>query len=163
MPQVCTKCEECQKTVFMPHVCFDLFKERLQVAQNPTATPEEIIADTYKKEDKAKRFNDNKLPWADVPLAGLIEVSKVTQHGAKKYDRFNWQKGFPLTQLVDCLMRHLIGDSKHKGALTGQRYDEESGADHFGHACWNILAILHQLSYPEKYKQFFDLEGYKDE
>ena len=111
---------------------------------------------------EAKRFNSGKLNWADVPLTGLIEVAKVTTHGAKKYERFNWQKGFPLTGLVDCVMRHLIGDATHKGAFTGSRYDEQSGLDHLAHSCWNILAILHQLSDNEKYGKFNDLEGYKD-
>jgi hypothetical protein len=117
--------------------------------------------DCKQEKKQAARLNSGKLNYADIPMTGLIGVARVTTYGAQKYDRFNWQKGFPMTQLVDSAMRHLIGDSSHKGALTGERYDPESRLDHFAHVAWNILAILHQLEYNEKYKQFLDLPGYE--
>lgn len=112
---------------------------------------------------KAERYNKDKLNFSDMPLEALIEVAKVTTMGAKKYGRLNWQKGQPLSDLADATLRHLIGDEKHKGAFTGERVDPESGLLHLAHAAWNILTIIHQLRDNEKYKQFIDLTGYKDE
>jgi hypothetical protein len=52
---------------------------------------------------------------------------EVLEYGAEKYDRFNWYKGMPVTQLSESLLRHMFA------FLSGEDKDPESGIDHLGH------------------------------
>lgn len=108
--------------------------------------------------DKAKRFNKGKLEFDDLPLLGLLEVSKVGGFGASKYGKNNWKKGGPASQYFNCAIRHLW---KY---WFGEEKDSESKHSHLGHAAWNLLALIH-LQYSgnledDRYKEdSFDIDS----
>lgn len=66
------------------------------------------------------------LPWESV-----LRLSKHYEAGAKKYGRWNYQKGIPVSSFMDSAMRHL---SKY---LCGA--DDE---DHLSAAVFNILGAM---------------------
>ena len=71
--------------------------------------------------------------------------ARVCMYGASKYDRGNYLKGAPLSQYVDCLMRHL------QAWWSGEDIDTESGQHHLGHVVWNALCLCEiALAQPER-------------
>ena len=78
------------------------------------------------------------------PLAGLLglfsrallEVTKVSTHGAQKYSRGGWQN-VPngIERYEDAKWRHLL-----KGCI--EENDPDSGLLHAAHEAWNALAKL---------------------
>ena len=105
---------------------------------------------------KAKRFNKGKVEFNDLPLLALAEVGKVGVVGRAKYDKYNWKKGAPVTQYIDCAQRHLI---KY---MYGEDLDKETKCHHFAHAAWNCLAALEQIitgnEDDDRYKDYKDLD-----
>jgi len=74
-------------------------------------------------------------------LLPMFALKKLTQHfenGGAKYGYDNWQKGIPLTRMLDSAIRHAFK------ALSGLE-DE----DHLSAAAWNILCAL-DLKYRAK-------------
>ena len=108
--------------------------------------------------EQALRYNIGKLNYECLPLRALTEVAKVSTMGAEKYGRNNWKKGQPMSFMADALLRHLIGDKDHKGALSGETFDKESGCMHLAHIVWNALAMIYQLQDEKKYGKFNDLD-----
>lgn len=66
-----------------------------------------------------------------LPAAALLRLAIHYEEGAKKYGDRNWEKGQPLSVMIDSGMRHLL---KY---LDGQK-DE----DHLTAAAWNILGAM---------------------
>ena len=66
------------------------------------------------------------LPWA-----ALLRVSKHYENGAKKYGRYNYLKGIPVSSFIDSAIRHL---AKYVAG-----YDDE---DHLSAAAFNILGAI---------------------
>ena len=64
----------------------------------------------------------------------LIEVSKVLEAGAKKYDARNWEKGIPLSRFVDSGLRHAM---REKAGFNDE--------PHLAMCCWNFLCCLDTL------------------
>ncbi len=67
------------------------------------------------------------------PIA-LRAWADVCEHGAKHYGDRNWEKGMPLSRVLDSALRHL-----HQWQ---EGYCDE---DHLGHALWNVGALIHLL------------------
>ena len=88
---------------------------------------------------KADRFNSGKAPVSMVDPILIEKTAKVLQFGAEKYDRNNWRKGLPYTEVCDSLLRHVYA------FLTGENTDNESGQSHLGHAACNIMFLLRYL------------------
>ena len=68
------------------------------------------------------------LPWA-----GILELSKHCEEGAKKYGEHNVDKGCPQHSLIDSVCRHL---AKYQLGM-----DDEN---HLRAAAWNIMWALDQ-------------------
>jgi hypothetical protein len=66
-----------------------------------------------------------------MPAAALLRLSLHYEHGAKKYGKFNWQKGIPTSSFMDSALRHIM---KY---LDG--WDDE---DHLAAAAFNILGAM---------------------
>lgn len=66
-----------------------------------------------------------------LPAAALLRLSKLYEVGAKKYDDRNWEKGIPISDMVDSGMRHLL---KYLDGWTDE--------DHLCAAAWNILGAM---------------------
>lgn len=78
------------------------------------------------------RNNKGKLRWSLVDMKTLEGLVKVLMMGAEKYSDFNWQKGLPINEVYESLMRHLVS------FMDGEDNDTESGLSHLDHALCNI-------------------------
>lgn len=63
---------------------------------------------------------------------GLRRVAETCQEGAQKYDDYNWERGMPISDLLNHAISHLYN------YLAGDRTE-----DHLGHAAWGCLAACH--------------------
>jgi hypothetical protein len=68
------------------------------------------------------------------PLA-ILELAKVAGFGAKKYDSFNYLRGYDWHLSIDAADRHGLQFA------AGEDLDPESGLCHAAHAAWNYLAL----------------------
>jgi hypothetical protein len=66
-----------------------------------------------------------------LPACALLRLAKHYEAGAKKYDDRNWEKGMPVSVMVDSGMRHLL-----------KYLDGQNDEDHLGAAAWNILGAM---------------------
>lgn len=69
-----------------------------------------------------------------LPMRAMLELAKIYEVGAMKYDDRNWEKGIPLSRYLDSGMRHIFKWTK------GDR-DEP----HLVQACWNFMCLLDTL------------------
>lgn len=69
------------------------------------------------------------IAYALPPLA-LIEVSRVFEAGAVKYEERNWEKGIPLSRYLDSGIRHFY-----------RHLNSEMHEPHLAMACWNFLCM----------------------
>lgn len=85
-------------------------------------------------------LNAIELQWAEVvggyicckiPPTGLVEVAKIFEAGALKYEPRNWEKGIPLSRFLDSGLRHLC---------RAERKDDDE--PHLTMGCWNLLCML---------------------
>lgn len=66
-----------------------------------------------------------------VPWAAMLRVSRHYENGAKKYGRYNYLKGIPVSSFIDSAFRHL---AKYVAG-----YDDE---DHLSAAAFNVLGAI---------------------
>ncbi len=95
---------------------------------------------------EALRFNEGKPSLAYIlQFANPIKViARIMELGAIKYDDGNWRKGGkPDREYLDSMMRHLTS------WVHGEKYCDDSGCSHLGHAIWNLMA-LHELNHPDE-------------
>ena len=82
---------------------------------------------------------DGKGDMVSVPWESILRLSKHYENGVKKYNRFNYRKGIPVSSFVDSACRHL---AKYQCG-----WDDE---DHLAAAAFNILgAMLMENHVPE--------------
>ncbi len=65
------------------------------------------------------------------PIA-LRHLALISELGAKKYSERNWEKGMPMSRILDSAFRHL-----------NQYMEGNRDEDHLAHAFWNIMATIH--------------------
>ena len=74
-----------------------------------------------------------------VPWEAMLRLSQHYEAGAKKYQRFNFRKGIPVSSFIDSACRHL---AKYQCGC-----DDE---DHLAAAAFNVLgAMLMENTMPE--------------
>ncbi len=71
-----------------------------------------------------------------IPWESLAELGRVFAFGAKKYDDYNFRKGYRWSLSYDALQRHLWA------FWSGEDRDPESKLHHVAHACWHTLVLL---------------------
>lgn len=86
---------------------------------------------------QAARYDHGKTRVELIPPEHIEQLGKVFSHGAKKYNDWNWMKGFPWLQPFASAMRHMLAWAG------GEDHDDESGLHHLAHAAWNCLAITY--------------------
>lgn len=100
----------------------------------------------------AVKHDANKIPVELLPSQALEEIAKVLAFGAKKYDSWNWAKGFKWTRLIGAAIRHLYAFQR------GEDKDPESGLSHLAHAgCCVLFLLQHELSklgQDDRFKEF---------
>ncbi len=106
--------------------------------------------------DKADRHNTGKPQLSyllDFPNA-LEEFAFICAGGTIKYDKHNWKKDFPFSELEDSLLRHL--EKFHNC----EDRDVESKRLHLGHVMWNAMALIEGYN-DEEIKEKFDNRDHK--
>jgi hypothetical protein len=91
--------------------------------------------------ERALRHNEGK-PTLHTALTfpeALRGVARVTAYGEKKYARFNYLKGAPASQSIDCALRHLLA------WYNGEDKDAESGLNHLDHFAWNAMRLADEM------------------
>lgn len=74
-----------------------------------------------------------------VPWESILRLSRHYEAGAKKYERWNFRKGIPISSFIDSACRHL---AKYQCG--------EDDEDHLSAAAFNVLgAMLMENTMPE--------------
>ena len=85
-----------------------------------------------------------------IPPNALLRLSVHYEHGAKKYNRFNYLKGIPCLSFMDSALRHL---TKYNAG-----FDDE---DHLSAAVFNILGIMEMEATKEEMQDIPNRAGKK--
>lgn len=83
----------------------------------------------------AERKNEGKPKLSMIDLSCLSDCARVLEFGAKKYSKDGWRKGFPQSEILDSLLRHIAEIQK------GELIDPESGLSHIGHLQCNAMFL----------------------
>ena len=84
-------------------------------------------------------MHEGKGDMVSLPNAAILRLSKHYENGAKKYGRWNYTKGIPVSSFMDSALRHIF---KY---LDG--WDDE---DHLAAAAFNIFgAMLMENTMPD--------------
>ena len=102
---------------------------------------------------------EGKGDMASIPWEAILRLSVHYENGAKKYDRWNFRKGIPVSSFIDSACRHL---AKYQCGC-----DDE---DHLAAAAFNVLgAMLMENTKPDMIdlplrvgKRTFDYFGEKE-
>lgn len=76
-------------------------------------------------------MHEGKGDMASIPWEAILRLSKHYEHGAQKYERWNYRKGINLSSYIDSACRHL---AKYQCGC-----DDE---DHLSAAAFNILGAM---------------------
>lgn len=91
----------------------------------------------------AQREKLDEIPYDLVPFQEITEAfARVAEHGAEKYEVWNWSLGLSRVQLLCSLLRHTFA------YLRGNDYDDGpkgSGLLHTDHILWNAAVLSHNL------------------
>lgn len=84
-------------------------------------------------------MQDGKGDMVSIPWESILRLSRHYEAGAKKYIRWNYRKGIPVSSFIDSALRHL---AKYQCG--------EDDEDHLSAAAFNILgAMLMENTMPE--------------
>ena len=84
-------------------------------------------------------MHEGKGDMVSIPWESILRLSKHYENGAKKYQRWNFRKGIPVSSFIDSACRHL---AKYQCGM-----DDE---DHLSAAAFNVLgAMLMENTMPE--------------
>lgn len=94
------------------------------------------FCETKQRLDNLAKKNDNGKPgYSNIPRLALLEVAKVMTYGAKEYGKYNYSGVIESSRLTDANERHM---NKY---LLNQDYDESS-YHHIAHVAANALMLL---------------------
>lgn len=82
---------------------------------------------------------ENEIPLSSIDKV-IVGTSYIGKHGADKYGKHNYRRGFKWSRLVDALGRHLLS------YVFGHPIDEDSGHDHRYHMVANILMLAEHIA-----------------
>ena len=84
-------------------------------------------------------MHEGKGDMVSIPWESILRLSKHYENGAKKYQRWNFRKGIPISSFIDSACRHL---AKYQCGM-----DDE---DHLSAAAFNVLgAMLMENTMPD--------------
>lgn len=109
--------------------------ELIPINQNKETTGMAEIKDSGERTEftsgAVRDMHEEKGDMLSLPAMALLRLSLHYENGAKKYGRFNYLRGIPLSSFIDSAMRHLV---KY---IAG--WDDE---DHLAACAFNILGAL---------------------
>lgn len=76
-------------------------------------------------------MHENKGDMASIPWESILRLARHYENGAKKYNRWNFRKGIPVSSFIDSACRHL---AKYQCGC-----DDE---DHLAAAAFNVLGAM---------------------
>lgn len=112
--------------------------------------------------ERALRYNTGK-PQVHFALTfpeAINGTARVSVYGSRKYDLYNYLKGAPASESIDCLMRHLMKwwmgedrdtDPNCADCTIRDTTDPEhlckkhSGLSHLDHAHWNLSRLVDEM------------------
>lgn len=115
---------------------------KIPVASNSIPTINEIESLSHFKDvvQKAATDDEGKPPLANLPWAGIREVSMVQAYGHSKYKDFNnYRKGMEVSRNLSCAIRHI------SDFMDGKDLDDESNRNHLAHAACRLLFVLQNI------------------
>lgn len=121
-------------------------REKIEKESRVAVTPERIEMVMKDSGDRTefgtgavRDMHIGKGDMASVPWEAILRLSVHYENGAKKYERWNFRKGIPVSSFIDSACRHL---AKYQCGL-----DDE---DHLAAAAFNVLgAMLMENTMPE--------------
>lgn len=91
--------------------------------------------------EKAKTYDEGKLPLARLPWAAIDKMNEVQAYGHKKYLDFdNYRKGMEVSRNLSCALRHI------RDYINGHDIDHESGLNPLAHAMCRLAFVLQNLN-----------------
>ncbi len=115
-----------------------------EITQTTVAPLEQLVAAAAKANvrpqfkpivgDAAAR-EQGKIPFDLVPPEFIAMIALTLEHGAKKYEPHNFEKGLPPDDLIRGALNHILK------LQSGEIYDTDSGLYHASHAAWNMLTF----------------------
>ena len=88
----------------------------------------------------AMREKLNAKPYDLIPFLEFTEAfARVAEHGAEKYEAWNWSKGLSRVQLLGSMLRHSFA------YMRGEERDKLSGLLHTDHILWNATVLSHNV------------------
>lgn len=111
--------------------------------ENNQSTSGPVIKDSGERTvfstGSVRDMHEGKGDMASVPWEAILRLSVHYENGAKKYERWNFRKGIPVSSFIDSACRHL---AKYQCGC-----DDE---DHLAAAAFNVLgAMLMENTKPE--------------
>ena len=98
------------------------------------------ISNPHGLDDQAHKHDTGKPRLDLIPPAALLDIAKVLEYGARKYDESTWQ------QVPEGRKRYLAAALRHINAyMRGEMNDTESSLPHLAHALTNLL-FVHELN-----------------
>jgi len=83
-----------------------------------------------------------------LPPGPMKRLAQLYERGAEKYGEGNWEKGQPVSRLMDSLIRHAFN------YLEGEKTE-----DHMAAVAWNAFAVMYM---EESKPEMQDLESRKE-
>lgn len=103
--------------------------------ESTTTTANPVIKDsgdrTVFSTGSVRDMHEGKGDMASVPWEAILRLSVHYENGAKKYERWNFRKGIPVSSFIDSACRHL---AKYQCGC-----DDE---DHLAAAAFNVLGAM---------------------
>lgn len=96
---------------------------------------EEPKAEAEAQETGGTKFDGGKCPLDLLDTRWEEAVAEVLAFGAKKYEAYNWRKGFPYSRLFAAVRRHL------NQFWRNEDLDSESGLHHLAHASCGLMFL----------------------
>ena len=135
----CLSCEHGDKcTAYMAtgiKKCMEYKKKKAEIKDSGERTVFESGA--------VRDMHEGKGDMVSLPNSAILRLSKHYESGAKKYGRWNYTKGIPVSSFLDSALRHIF---KY---LDG--WDDE---DHMSAAAFNILGAMEMEA---KHKELIDI------
>lgn len=101
--------------------------------------PKENVVKTEHDSQKGLRFNEGKPKWSLIDFDSLEGIVRVLEYGTKKYEKDNWKKGMPVSEVLESLLRHVFA------ILRGEDKDKESGFPHIWHVQTNAMFVDYMI------------------
>lgn len=111
--------------------CFQCDKKNI-----PDSEFQGHLLSDHPPEVEGTKHDNNKPGISLLPPEALLEITKVLDFGAKKYDAHNWRKGFKYTRVISAVLRHIFA------YLSGEDKDPETGLSHLAHAGCGIMFLI---------------------